>query len=85
MPDVRLEDERYLSARWYAMIFGPITMLAFIVLTVVVVAWVSRAAGLGWHPRGEGKSALDILKDRFARGEIDRSEYEERKKLLSSP
>jgi putative membrane protein len=73
------------SAPWYAMIFGPITMLAFIVLTVVVVAWVLRAAGLGWHSRGEGKSALDILKDRFTRGEIDRSENEERKKLLSSP
>jgi putative membrane protein len=67
------------------MIFGPITMLAFIVLTVVVVAWVLRAAGLGWQPRGQDKSALDVLKDRFARGEIDRSEYEERKKLLSSP
>ena len=73
------------SAPWYAMIFGPIIMLAFIALTVMVVAWVLRAAGLGWRPRDEGKSALDILKDRFARGELDRSEYEERKKLLSSP
>jgi putative membrane protein len=72
------------TAPWYAMIFGPITMLAFIALTVLVVAWVLRAAGVG-HPRAEGKSALDILKDRFARGEIDRTEYEERKKLLSSP
>jgi putative membrane protein len=68
----------------YAMIFGPITMLAFVVLTLVVVAWVLKAAGLGWHVPDQGKSALDILKDRFARGEIDRDEYEERKKLLSS-
>ena len=41
------------------MIFGPIIMLAFIALTVMVVAWVLRAAGLGWRPRDEGKSALD--------------------------
>ena len=72
------------TAPWYAMIFGPIAMLVFIALTAVVVAWVLRAAGLG-RPRAEGKSALDILKDRFARGEIARAEYEERKKLLSLP
>jgi putative membrane protein len=71
------------SAPWYAMIFGPIMMLAFIVLTVVVVAWVLRASGLGWHPGADGKTPLDTLKERFARGEIDRAEYEERKKLLS--
>jgi putative membrane protein len=73
-----------ISAPWYGMIFGPIMMLAFIVLTVVVVAWVLRASGLGWHAAADGKTPLDILKQRFARGEIDRAEYEERKKLLSS-
>jgi len=71
------------GAPWYGMIFGPIMMLAFIVLTVVVVAWVLRAAGLGWHAPHQGKTALDILKDRLALDEIDRAEYEERKELLS--
>ena len=69
---------------WYGMIFGPIMMLAFIVVTVVVAGWVLRAAGLGWHAPDQGKSALDLLKDRFARGEIDRTEYEDRKKCLSA-
>ncbi len=72
------------TAPWYAMIFGPITMLAFLALAVLVVAWVLGAAGSG-YPCAEAKSALDILRDRFARGEIDRAEYEERKKLLSLP
>jgi hypothetical protein len=36
---------------WYGMIFGPIMILAFIVLTVVVAGRVWRAGGLGWHAR----------------------------------
>ena len=73
------------SAPWYGMIFGPIMMIAFIVIAVLIIAWVLRAFGLGWQSNEQGKSALDILKDRFARGEIDRTEYEERKQLLSKP
>jgi putative membrane protein len=72
------------SGPWYGMIFGPVMMIVFVVLTVLIIAWLLRALGLGWHSSAQDKSALDILKDRFARGEIDRSEYEERKKLLSS-
>lgn len=69
---------------WYGMIFGPIMMIFFIVLTVLIVAWVLRALGLGWHSGAEGKTPLDTLKDRFARGEIDQAEYEKRKQLLSA-
>jgi putative membrane protein len=42
-----------------------------------------RAFGLGWQSSTQEKSALDILKDRFARGEINRAEYEEHRQLLS--
>ena len=71
------------SPPWYGMIFGPIMMIAFIVLTVLIIAWFLRAFGLGWQSRTQRDSALDILKDRFARGEINRAEYEERRQLLS--
>jgi putative membrane protein len=66
------------------MIFGPILMIGVLVLAVVVVAWLMRALGFGSQPTLQSRSPLDILKERFARGEIDRKEYEERKALLSA-
>jgi hypothetical protein len=38
------------SGPWYGMIFGPVTMIAFIVLTVLIIAWLLHALGLGWQP-----------------------------------
>ena len=36
-----------------------------------------------WHDaRRPAAGALDILKERFARGEINQSEYEDRRRLL---
>jgi putative membrane protein len=45
-----------------------------------LVVWAVRSTGVN---RGGGTgSALDILERRFASGEIDREEYEERRRLL---
>jgi putative membrane protein len=71
------------SVPWYGMIFGPLMMIVFVAITVLVTAWLLHAMGLGWQSRGDNKSAIDILRERFARGEIDRSEFEERKRLVA--
>jgi len=71
------------GAPWYGMFFGPIMMIAFIAFTVLVIAWALRALGPSWRSDGSEKTPLDILKDRFARGEIDQSEYEKRRQVLS--
>ena len=71
------------SAPWYGMIFGPIMIITFVVLTVLIVAWVLRMLGLGWQSSAQEKSALDILNERFARGEIDLTEYAEKKQHIS--
>lgn len=72
---------------WGHMIFGSLMMIVFwgglILVIVLAVRWLgggsSREAG---SPRSRTR-ALDILQERFARGEIDKEEFEERKRLLS--
>lgn len=70
-------------APWFGMVLGPVMMLGFIVLAALTVAWVLRAAGFARQPDPPAKSALDVLKERFARGEIDPADYEARRKLLA--
>jgi putative membrane protein len=36
----------------------------------------------GHENRSKDRTALDILKERFARGEITQTEYDERRRLL---
>jgi putative membrane protein len=58
---------------WYGMMFlGPVMMLLFIAAVVVLaVRWLGGTGGAA--PRASQSRALEILKERFARGEIDKS------------
>jgi putative membrane protein len=69
---------------WSSALFGILFMLLFF-LTLMATALV-LARWVGWslptRPLTPGQTPLDILKDRFARGEIDKEEYEERRRVL---
>jgi putative membrane protein len=71
---------------WHGMFFGPLFMVLFFAVLVVVVVLVMRWLGgqPGHHAPHTpgGKAALDILKERYARGEIDKEEFEERRRVL---
>jgi putative membrane protein len=69
---------------WGGMIFGPIMMVVFIAVIVGAVILVFRWTGLGGSAvAGGANKARHILDERFARGEIDKDDYEERKRVLS--
>lgn len=59
---------------------GGVLMLLFWLAVVAFVVWliVTLTRGSG----RAGASALEILKQRYARGEIDKDEYERRKQDL---
>ncbi|MEK7635468.1 MAG: SHOCT domain-containing protein [Patescibacteria group bacterium] len=61
---------------------GGIMMLFFWILLIVFIVWIVREiSGKNSHSRS-GSDALEILKERYAKGEIDKKEFEDKKKDL---
>lgn len=69
-------------------ILGGIFSGIFWVLIIVLLILVIRRLAMGGHMHRWGnfphqRDALDILKERYAKGEINKQEFEEKKKDLS--
>ncbi len=65
---------------------GGLMMLFFWILFIALIIWIVRGFGgrnCCSHHSGSnhsGSNALEILKERYAKGEIDKREFEEKKK-----
>ena len=66
--------------------FGWIFMILWWVLIIVGIAalvkWMVTPSG-GYSRTGSDSKALDILKERYARGEIDEQDFQKRKRDLA--
>jgi putative membrane protein len=68
---------------WFAAIVAFWALI--IVLIVLAIRWLLRNTGGGLHapgPPSAHDAALAVLRERYARGEIDATEFEERKRTL---
>lgn len=67
-----------MDGNWYG--GGPLFMIVFwIIVLVLIVFLINQSVGKG---KEAGESALEILKKRYAKGEIGKEEFEAKKKDL---
>ena len=67
---------------WFGGILMVIFWIAVIIGIIFLIRWLVQSTGSGGHGARSEESAMDILKKRYARGEIDKKEFEQKKKDL---
>lgn len=61
---------------------GGIMMIIFWIAVIYFIVWLVRNNKT--NGTDNSKKAIDLLKERYAKGEIDKKEFEEKKKDLES-
>ncbi len=75
--------DNMMGSGWIAMLIGFLLILILIAAIALGVVFFARRMGEGGGPRNRGgDGSVDILRQGYARGEIDREEFEERRRAL---
>jgi len=63
---------------WGWMMMGPLPMIIFLGVLIALIVFAIR-----WFSQSTSRaSALDVLNERYARGEIDKADYDQKKQDL---
>ena len=68
---------------WFGGIFMVFFWILIIVGLILFVRWLIQATGRNDVAGNTGSSALEILKERYARGDIDKAQFESMKRDLA--
>ena len=75
----------YMNGVW---ILGGILMTVFVILVILVIIFAATRGNRGWNMGnwgpGDRRDPLEIAKERYAKGEITREQFEDIKKGLMS-
>lgn len=63
-------------------VLGGLMMIVFWIILIIFIVWAVKEISVRF--RIDSSQSLEILKERYAKGEIDRKEFEEKKKDLSN-
>jgi putative membrane protein len=67
---------------WFGMILMGLFWIAIIVGIIFLIRWLFVSTGTKSYRAASEDSPLDILKKRYARGEINKEEFEQKRKDL---
>lgn len=71
---------------WIGMLFSLLILIILALILILTVRWLlqnSRSRSQGNVSNSPSSKAVELLKERYARGEIDREEFEQKKQDLS--
>lgn len=63
-------------------LFGGVVMLVFWVFIILMIIWIVKESS-NKYSRPEAGKALEILKERYAKGEINKEEFEIKRKDIA--